>query len=133
MTMTRKSVLVVDDDESARDFVAALMAAEGWHVIEAANGVEALDLAQSELPSLIVLDVSMPQLDGFEVYRRLRTGVFTKDLPIIMLTAINTEGNSGQHDENTMAQQSGLRPPEGFVNKPVDPVFFWNTVFGIVG
>ncbi len=128
-----RKVLDVDDDESVREFVSAIMAAEEWEVVEGVTGVEAIDLAESEQPDLIMLDVNMPEMDGFEAFRRLRTGIMTKDIPIIMLTAINTDEPGEQHDEQSMAERFGVNAPEGFVEKPVDPVFLHNTVFGVVG
>ncbi len=128
-----KKVLVVDDDETARDFVHAIMEGEGWEVVEATNGREALDMVQDEEPSLIILDVNMPEIDGFETFRALRSDLATEDIPIIMLTAINEIDPSERKDEAWMEEHFGLNGPEGFVDKPVDPTFLLNTVFGVVG
>ncbi len=129
----RRKVLIVDDDESAREFVRAVMAAEEWETVEGATGVEAVDLAQSEEPDLIILDVAMPEMDGFEAFRRLRTNEVTKHIPIIMLTAINELEPGAHHDGQSMEQRYGVDRPEGFVDKPVDPMFLLHTVFGVVG
>jgi CheY-like chemotaxis protein len=129
----QRKVLIVDDDESSRDFVKAIMAAEGWEIVEAHNGAEGLDLAEEQKPGLIILDVSMPVMDGFEAFRRLRTEEATKHIPIIMLTAINELEPEAAHNEASMEKRFGVNRPEGFVDKPVDPVFLLNTVFGVVG
>ena len=78
--------LVADDSPTVRRLVAARLAADGHEVIEAEDGEQALALALSESPAVIVLDKVMPKLDGFEVVRRLRERDETKRLPIVMLT-----------------------------------------------
>ena len=79
-------ILVADDASTVRRLVAARLAADGYEVIEAGDGEEALRLALSEHPDLIVLDKVMPKLDGFEVVRILREREETRTLPIVMLT-----------------------------------------------
>lgn len=127
-----KRVLIVDDDESVRLFVAGVMEAEGWETLEALNGQQALDKAESEKPDLIVLDVNMPVMDGFTAFRQLRESPFTELIPIIMLTGVNEEQGTS-HDAATMEAEFGARAPEGFVDKPVDPVFLLQSVMGVVG
>lgn len=127
-----KKVLVVDDDESIRMFVAGVMEAEGWEAIEALNGQQALDKAETETPDLIVLDVNMPVMDGFTAFKLLRDSPFTENIPIIMLTAINDEQNES-YDRERMEEEFGVEGPEGFVDKPVDPVFLLQSVMGIIG
>jgi len=83
-------VLVVDDQEDQREMIAFTL--ENTHLplsmTTAANGQEALDLAQADPPDLILLDIMMPDIDGFEVCTRLRADVRTASIPIIMLTAL---------------------------------------------
>ncbi|HWE36142.1 MAG TPA: response regulator [Isosphaeraceae bacterium] len=80
-------VLVIDDDPDIRRLLAAELGGEGFEVREAADGVEGLRLAHSEHPSLIVLDLMMPNMDGFEVASRLTQSEATRDIPILVLTA----------------------------------------------
>ena len=127
-----KKVLVVDDDESVRLFVAGIMEAEGWEAVEALNGQQALDKAESEAPDLIVLDVNMPVMDGFTAFRLLRESPFTDKIPIIMLTAVNDE-EGASYGREQMEEQFGVTGPEGFVDKPVDAVFLLQSVMGVVG
>lgn len=127
-----KKVLVVDDDESIRLFVAGIMEAEGWEAIEALNGQQALDRAEAEEPDLIVLDVNMPVMDGFTAFKRLRESPFTAKIPIIMLTAFNEETGE-RYDRERMEAEFGVDGPEDFVDKPVDAVFLLQSVFGVVG
>lgn len=129
---TAKKVLIVDDDESVRLFVAGIMEAEGWDTLEALNGQQALDKAEMEMPDLIVLDVNMPVMDGFTAFKLLRESPFTGKIPIIMLTAINEEEGTN-YDRERMEEEFGVEGPEDFVEKPVDAVFLLQSVLGVVG
>lgn len=131
--MAGKKVLIVDDDVSVRLFVEAVLEGEGWSCILGVNGEEACDLAESEQPDLIVLDVDMPVMDGFTAFKALRNSPFTEKIPIIMLTGVNTEGDGAQHDAQSMERDFGLPGPEGFVDKPVDATFLLNSILGAVG
>lgn len=79
-----ETILVADDEASIRDLARLYLEKEGFRVLTAANGVEALAVAAGETPDLLVLDLMMPEMDGWEVTRRLRT---QGNLPILMLTA----------------------------------------------
>lgn len=80
-------ILVVEDDEDVRNLIGTALKMEGYEPVYATNGEEALRLARTAAPHLILLDVMLPRLDGFEVCRRLRKSVATSSIPIIMLTA----------------------------------------------
>jgi DNA-binding response OmpR family regulator len=86
-------VLVVDDNASIRHLVRTVLETSGLDltVISAQDGREALTLAEIEHPDLVLLDVSMPDVDGFEVCRRLREATHTAAMPVIMLTALGGE------------------------------------------
>jgi two-component system, OmpR family, alkaline phosphatase synthesis response regulator PhoP len=79
------TVLVVDDERNIRELIQLYLSNAGYRVVYAADGAEALRLARSDKPDLVVLDLMLPQVDGYEVCRRLRRE--GNDLPIIMLTA----------------------------------------------
>jgi DNA-binding response OmpR family regulator len=81
-----RRVLVADDSAAVRRLVGTRLGADGYAVIEAEDGEQALDLALSEQPDALVLDKVMPKMDGFEVVRRLRAHREGSDIPIIMLT-----------------------------------------------
>ncbi|UGS34742.1 response regulator [Capillimicrobium parvum] len=85
--MSSRLVLVADDDEDILTLVGLALSRAGVEFIEARDGATALAIAQERLPSLVLLDVSMPKLDGLEVTRRLRAQASTRDIPIILLTA----------------------------------------------
>ena len=84
-------ILIAEDSSTVRRLVAGRLAADGYQVIEAADGQEALELARQERPDLIVLDKVMPKFDGFEVVRALREDPQTQLIPIVMLTERTSE------------------------------------------
>lgn len=84
-------ILIVDDEADLRNLVDVNLTREGFETIHAATGAEALELARSEQPSLIILDLMLPDLSGTEVCRRLRAEAETRSLPIIMLSARGEE------------------------------------------
>lgn len=79
-------VLVADDSTTVRRLVSARLEADGYEVVEAEDGLQALELARTERPSLLLLDKVMPKLDGFEVVRRLKADAQTRGLPIVILS-----------------------------------------------
>ena len=128
-----KRVLIADDDETARMFVQAVMEGLGWETLEARDGEEALDLAEAEIPDLIILDVTMPGKDGMEVFHDLRTHYITEKIPIIFLTAINSRKEGVCYTAEEIEAAYGVPAPEGFVDKPVDGAFLTSCVMGVVG
>jgi CheY-like chemotaxis protein len=80
-------VLVADDDEDILALVTAVLQRSGHEVIAVQDGAQALATVQSHSPDLAVLDISMPEVDGLEVLRRVRADVETRDLPVILLSA----------------------------------------------
>ena len=83
----KAKILVVDDEPEAVELVEFNLKQAGFEVLSAADGAEALKKARSSLPSLIVLDLMIPEVDGLEVCRMLRRAPATSDIPIVMLTA----------------------------------------------
>ena len=82
-------ILVVDDDKAINELIKVNLELHGYEVVQAFNGTEGFALAKQELPSLIVLDVMMPEVDGYTVAQRIRQCQEIADTPIIMLTALN--------------------------------------------
>ena len=90
-----RSVLIADDEEFIRRLVTTTLEdVAGVHLIEARDGVEAVEVAARECPALILLDIAMPRLDGIEACRLLRAAPATRTTPIVMLTA-----HAGEEDE----------------------------------
>jgi CheY-like chemotaxis protein len=86
-----KKVLVVEDDESFRSVLLDLLSFEGYEAIEACNGREGLLSAQKHQPHLIICDLMMPGMNGFEVIRELRQDSQTASIPVIILSAFSDE------------------------------------------
>jgi two-component system phosphate regulon response regulator PhoB len=87
----RKRVLVVDDEKDLVDLITYNLGRNGYEFLTAHNGTEALELAQNDMPDLVILDLMLPGLDGTEVARRLKADARTAQIPIIMLTAKSEE------------------------------------------
>jgi excisionase family DNA binding protein len=105
-------ILIVDDDERLREYVRANLELEGYSVREAESAEQGLEVLDDEVPDLILLDVMMPEVDGWEMLRRVqeRHGVGT--IPVLMF--------SGKVDERS-AGEAAERGASGFIGKPFDP------------
>ncbi|HEX2978889.1 MAG TPA: response regulator, partial [Anaerolineaceae bacterium] len=82
-----EKILIVDDDVETRRLVGLMLHRQGYTTVAAGSGQEAIEVTLSEKPDLILLDIMMPDLDGYEVTRRLRANPVTQDTPIIMFSA----------------------------------------------
>jgi CheY-like chemotaxis protein len=80
-------IVCADDDADIRELLMFGLGGHGYRVVFAADGTEALRLAESWKPALMILDVAMPGIDGFELTRRLRAGSETSEIPVVLLTA----------------------------------------------
>jgi excisionase family DNA binding protein len=105
----RRVILIVDDDDRLREFVRVNLEMEGYAVREAANAEEGLAALEAEPPDLILLDVMMPQVDGWEMLRRVQERHGVGSIPVVMF--------SGQLDAGREAAERGA---QGFVGKPFD-------------
>lgn len=107
--MSAKTVLIVDDDDQIREVLKLYLAKEGFSVFEAVDGLEAVNKALSDKPDIILLDIMLPFLDGFEVCRKVRS---FSEAPIILMTARTQEAD----------RQHGLElGANDFVTKPFSP------------
>ena len=107
----RSHVIVVDDERANRQLLEAMLAREGFDVRLAASGEEAIASVAHDPPDLILLDVMMPGMDGYEVARTVKGNVATPNIPIIMVTALD------DRDARMRGLSAGA---EDFLNKPVD-------------
>lgn len=82
-------ILVVDDDSSINELIKINLELIGYKVVQALDGIKGFALAKQELPSLVILDVMMPDVDGYTVAQRIRQNESTKNIPILMLTALS--------------------------------------------
>jgi len=109
-TSTGPLVLIVDDDERLRHYVRANLELEGYSVREAASAEAGLEALEDQAPDLILLDVMMPKVDGWEMLRRVRERHGVDSIPVIMF--------SGKVDSPEEAEAHGA---QGFIGKPFDP------------
>ncbi len=89
--MRGKRILVADDEPNILQSIRLVLEEEGYQVLTAKDGEEALRLALSETPDLIILDIKMPKISGQEVYRRFKENEQSENIPVIVLTAIGEE------------------------------------------
>ncbi len=110
--MSQWKVLLADDNQAVRQVLTASLQPHGFAIIPAGSGPEALSLARAEQPDLLLLDVSMPQMNGIEVCRRLQADPRTARCKVIMLTA------SSAYRDQVAAQEAGAID---YVVKPFSP------------
>ena len=91
--MSQTKILVVDDSPTELQLMVDPLIAQGYHVITATNGIEALETALQEHPKLILLDILMPKKNGFQVCRQLKTDPATSDIKIIMVSSKSQESD----------------------------------------
>ena len=104
-------ILVVDDNRDNRELVVKVLKGRGYEMVEAIDGEDALQKAQEERPSLILMDISLPKIDGYEVTRRLKMHEEYRDIPVVALTAHVMKGNKER------AIEAGC---VGYIPKPID-------------
>jgi CheY-like chemotaxis protein len=90
---TSAKILLVDDDMTLHEMYAERLKGEGYVIVSAYDGEEAIDKAYKEIPDLILLDIMMPKINGIDVMKKLREDEKTDDIPIILLTALVQEIN----------------------------------------
>lgn len=105
-------ILVVDDEPRNVKILQIQLNARGYTVYTAADGLEALDIVEKEMPDLILLDINMPKMDGFEVVRRIRTNETTEFIPIVMITALRDT-----RENRIKSIEAGA---DDFIEKPFD-------------
>jgi DNA-binding response OmpR family regulator len=107
-----EKILIVDDDMDTLRLVGLLLERQGYQILAANNGVQAVEMAKSNQPDLILLDLMMPDIDGYEVTKQLRAENSTTDIPIIMFTAKN------QVDDKLLGFEVGA---DDYLTKPTQP------------
>jgi two-component system cell cycle response regulator DivK len=110
--MTPRTILVADDEADNRAIMAAALTASGYRVCEAVDGEQAVAIALRERPDLILLDISMPVVSGWEVVRRIKAMAQTRDIPIFAFTAYALAG------DELKTKEAGC---DGYVSKPCVP------------
>ena len=103
-------VLVVDDEEDVRSLLSMMLQKRQFDVRQAASGREALQVVVDEKPDLVILDIHMPGMDGFQVHRKLRASSETKDIPVLFCTALRIPD----------IIESIKSPGDDYIQKPFD-------------
>ena len=117
-------VLIVDDERHNRELLEVMLAPEGFHLLTAASGAEALAMVAQQPPDLILLDIMMPGMDGYEVAGKIKENLATKNILIIMVTAL----------DDRKARMLGLSAgAEDLLTKPVDRAELYDRVRTLLG
>lgn len=112
-------VLVVEDNVTQREMMKDLLESSGLDVTIASDGIEALKLLQGNIPDLVLLDIVMPKMNGYEVCRRIKTNAKTQDLPVVMCSA------KGEEFDRYWGMKQGA---DAYIAKPFQPTELVGTV-----
>ncbi|MBU0732633.1 MAG: response regulator [Proteobacteria bacterium] len=123
-----KQVLVVDDELDMRTFVTTLLETSGYKPLSAVDGKEGLEVARKKKPSVIILDVMMPNESGINMYRELKNDPELKDIPVIMVSALSKK--TFFHSQKVLDEYKGEKIPEpsAYIEKPPDPEELLKTI-----
>lgn len=119
-----KRILIVEDKEDLREMLRDYLTASGYEVIEAVDGVEAVALARSERPDLILMDIQLPTLDGYEATRLIKADPEIGSTQIVAISSFAMKGDQEK------ARASGC---DGYVTKPYSPVKLLAMIRSILG
>ncbi len=117
--MAGERIVLVEDNVMNRRLAQFLLKSQGYTVYEATNGKEALELVKAHLPDLVLMDLQLPELDGFTTTRMLKQDATTKDIPVVALTAYAMKGDAER------ALEAGC---DGYIAKPIDKKEFLEMV-----
>lgn len=121
--MAEPTVLIIEDNEQNIYLATFLLKNSGYHVVQARSGEEGLALSIKTLPDLILLDIQLPEMDGYEVVRRLKRQGTTAHIPVVAVTSYAMAG-----DRETILAVGC----HGYVEKPIDPDSFVATVTAFI-
>ncbi|MBW3637826.1 MAG: response regulator [Armatimonadetes bacterium] len=117
--MADKRILIVEDTIENLRLFRAILQLEDAIVLQAERALKGIEIARSELPDVILMDMQMPEMDGLTAIRILRADPLTQHIPIIVITA------SAMNEDRQRAQQAGCN---GYITKPVDPASFGSQI-----
>jgi DNA-binding response OmpR family regulator len=123
MGVPKRCVLLADDDPGLRRLIGTTLGTDDFELLHAIDGEEALEIARERHPELVLLDVNMPKLDGFEVCRHLKTEPGTASIKIVMLTA------RGADVDRARGREAGA---DDYFIKPFSPVQLLNKVYALL-
>jgi two-component system cell cycle response regulator DivK len=107
-----KRILVVEDQEDNRQILRDLLASAGFEMLEAEDGARGVAIAEAELPDLILMDIQLPEMDGYEATRRIKANPRLRTIPVIVVTSYALSGDEDK------ARAAGC---DGYVTKPYSP------------
>jgi DNA-binding response OmpR family regulator len=110
-----KKILIVDDEQDILDYFEAIFQDSGYDTVLAKDGIEGFELAKSEKPDLITLDITMPRQSGLKMYQQYKNHSELKHIPVIIITAVD------EFLEILLDELMDPVPPEGIFYKPIDP------------
>ena len=119
-----KTILIVEDNELNMKLFNDLLEAKGYNILQTRNGREALDIARSEKPDLILMDIQLPEVSGLDVTKWIKEDPETADIPVIAVTAFAMKG-----DEERI-RQGGC---EAYISKPISVLGFIETIRDFIG
>lgn len=123
--MTNK-VLLIEDDPDIREIVDVILKSQSYDIIQAANGTEGLARLRQTKPALIILDLLMPGMDGFNFYKALKSPEWLeyRDIPVMFLTSVDKDASQRRYELETGFKLA----PDAYLDKPVVPAVLIETV-----
>ena len=112
--MEKKRILVIEDEQDTASYLTTLFEDNGYDALAAKDGKEGMQIAKTESPDLITLDISMPEKSGLKALRELQEDEATADIPVIIVTGVSEDLKS------FISKQKKVKPPAGHINKPID-------------
>jgi CheY-like chemotaxis protein len=126
MTGSPKTILVVDDEPDVVTFLSTLFEDNGFRVITAENGAEAIQKFRSEHPDLVTLDITMPEQSGVKTYRQMKEDPDLGKTPIIIVTGVSSDF------EKFISQRKQVPKPDGYISKPIEKEELLKIVSGLI-
>ena len=121
--MTKK-ILIIDDEPDIVMYLKVLLENNGYSVVTASNGLEGMDLARTERPDLVCLDIMMPRKTGVALYQEIKTDPKLKKLPCIIISAYESAYSFKGQAFRRLVQDKGIPEPLRFFEKPIDANIF---------
>lgn len=128
-----KLVLVVDDEPDVVVYLTTLLKDNGYATASAADGVEAMAKIKETRPTLVTLDMSMPEKSGVRVYREMKESSDMADIPVLVVTGVTGFGGKSEGFEKFLKTRKQVPPPDGFIAKPIEQKEFLEEVKKLIG
>lgn len=123
-----KTILIVDDEPDVVSYLEMLLHDAGYRTLSASDGKAGMAVARTEVPQLVLLDISMPEASGTWFYKEIRTDPVLASIPVVIVTGVTGFGGDPRGYEKFLAHRKLVPPPDGFFPKPIEPVPFLKAV-----